>query len=394
MTREFIDFVASHRDNDTARLLLSAARYPDIDMAAAAQQIEGLRAAREKWPRLLECEEYEYPPRLNREQASSEATARYKADLLLALLAKSITTPKARGRVADLTGGMGIDTMAFARVAQHVDYVERDPNLCALMERNCSALGVANVTVHCADSMEWLERTHGYTHTMIYLDPARRDAAGRKVSGFEECTPNLLEHLPLLLRSCSTLLIKASPMIDIDLACHQLGAVEEVHVVAVKGECKEVLFMLGCGAAEPLIIAGNLAFRRSEEAATPPCLCQTLGHWLYEPGADLMKAAPYRLLAHRYGVSMLAPNTHLYTSDTRVADFPGRTFHVLQEMKLDRRDTSRLIPEGRAHVITRNFPVAAEALQRQLGLKEGGNFFVVATTVGHRRIGLLCEAVD
>ena len=188
MTREFIDFVNAHKDEDTARLLLSAARYPSIDMPAAVQQIEGLRTAREKWPGLLECEEYLYPPRLNREQSSSEATARYKASIISTVNHKTST-------VADLTGGMGIDTLAFAKVAEHVDYVERDSQLCALMEHNLRALGVSNVTVHCADSMEWFGSTKGYAPTTIYMDPARRDAAGRKVAGFEDCTPNILDHI-------------------------------------------------------------------------------------------------------------------------------------------------------------------------------------------------------
>ncbi|MGX8712828.1 MAG: THUMP-like domain-containing protein [bacterium] len=394
MTRECIDFVNAHKDDDTARLLLGASRYPAIDMPAAVQQIEGLRTAREKWPELLGCEEYEYPPRLNREQASSEATARYKAE-----------SGKWKAKsVVDLTGGMGIDTLAFARVADRVDYVERDASLCNLMERNLRALGMGNVSVHCADSLSWLA-TDNRRHDLLFIDPARRDTVGRKVAAFDDCTPNILGHLDLLRERGCRLMVKASPMIDIDLGCRQLGAVGEVHVVAVKGECKEVLFILGSPATEPQIVCVDLkdikdlkdpnvfSFRRSEEAAAPSCLCQALGAWLYEPGAELMKASPYRLLGQRYGVQMLAPNTHLYTSGTQVAGFPGRTFRVVQEMKLDRREAARLVPDGRAHVVTRNYPVAAEALQRQLGLKEGGELFVVATTVGQRRTGLLCEAV-
>lgn len=381
MTKEFIDFVDAHKDEDTARLLLSATRYPAIDMPMAVQQIEGLRTAKEKWPGLLACEEFVYPPRINREQSSSEATAQYKA--MLAAGAASI---------ADLTGGMGIDTLAFARVAEHIDYVERDPQLCALMEHNLQALGIENVTVHCADSMEWLQSLPSpLPFHLIFIDPARRNATGRKVAAFEDCMPNILEHTELLHSRCQQLMVKASPMIDIDLACHQLGDVTEVHIVGVKGECKEVLFVCGEPQGEPRIVCRDFSFTRAEEAATEGCYCQSVGRYLYEPDATLMKAGPFKLISHRYGLDLLGRNTHLYTSDRKINDFPGRVFEVLQELKLSRREVLTALPEGKAHVVTRNYPVEAAALQRQLGLREGGNLFIIATSIGNRKCGFLCK---
>lgn len=394
--REILAFAREHKDEDTARLLLGASRYPGIDMQAAVQQIEGLRTAREKWPSLLECEDFLYPPRLNREQSSSEATAHYKAQLLTSAT-----------NVVDLTGGMGVDTLAFAKVACRVDYVERDPALCALMERNLRALGVGNVAVHSADSIEWLSNNSELItpNSALYIDPARRSATGRKVAAFEDCTPNILEHLPLL-RSCGRLLVKASPMADIDLACRQLGCVDEVHVVAVKGECKELLFLCGGEAAEPRIVCAGLngikalkapnglsalSFTRSEEAAAEPRYCAAVGRYLYEPDPAVMKAGPFALVGQRYGLAMLARNSHLYTSDTPVEGFPGRRFEVLAELKLSRKAVLAAIPSGTAHVVVRNYPVDAAALQRQLGLREGGDLFVVATTVGTRKAGFLCK---
>ena len=375
MTREFIDFVKAHENEDTARLLLSAARYPAIDMPAAVQQIEGLRTAREKWPGLLACEEFIYPPRLNREQSSSENTARYKVSVI-----SPFTSHPPSFTVADLTGGMGIDTLAFAKVAQHVDYVERDPQLCALMEHNLRALRIDNVSVHCADSMEWLTAAGRYD--LLFVDPARRTAFGRKVAAFEDCMPNILEYAEMLRMHCRMLMVKASPMIDIDLGCRQLGNVNEVHVVGVKGECKEVLFVCGEPQGEPRITCGEVSFTRSEEAATKARYCQTIGRYLYEPDAMLMKGGPYKIIAERYGIEQLGHNTHLYTSEKRVAGFPGRMFEVMQELKLSRKEVAASIPNGKAHVVTRNYPVEAAVLQRQLGLKEGGDIFVVATSVG------------
>ena len=382
MTKEFIDFVNAHKDEDTARLLLSAARYPSIDMPAAVRQIEGLRTAREKWPGLLACEEFFYPPRLNREQSSSEATARYKASIISSDDCQLST-------IADLTGGMGVDTLAFAKVAQHVDYVERDPQLCALMEHNLRALRIDNVSVHCADSMEWLTAAGRYD--LLFVDPARRAASGRKVAAFEDCMPNILEYAEMLRMHCRQLMVKASPMIDIDLGCRQLGNVNEVHVVGVKGECKEVLFVCGEPQGEPRITCEEVSFTRSEEAATEARYVKTMGRYLYEPDAMLMKGGPFKIIAVRYGIEQLGHNTHLYTSEKRLDGFPGRVFEVLQELKLSRKEVAAVIPDGKAHVVTRNYPVEAAALQRQLGLREGGDVFVVATSVGDRKCGFLCK---
>ena len=385
--REILAFAREHKGEDTARLLLGASRYPGIDMQAAVQQIEGLRTAREKWPSLLECEDFLYPPRLNREQSSSEATARYKATLL------------SSSRIADLTGGMGIDTLAFAKVADHVDYVEHDPALCAFMERNLQALSIANVTVHCTDSLVWLAGQESYD--LIYIDPARRGVAGRRVTAFEDCTPDLLQHLDLLRSRCRRLLVKASPMIDITLATTQLGTVAEVHIVALHGECKELLFLcdsrhsgeptIHCVDIKDLKDFNDFPFIRSEETAASAVYCDRVGRYLYDPHAALRKGGCFRLLGQRYGLPLLAANTHLYTSPTLISDFPGRTFEVLQEVVLDRKAIKKALPDGRAHVVTRNFPAEAAVLQRRLGLTEGGDLFVIATTVGTRRTGLLCR---
>ena len=378
--RETLAFAREHEGDDTTRLLLSASRYPDIDMPLAVQQIEGRRTAREKWPSLLECDTFLYPPRLNREQASSEETARYKARLLHG------------ASCADLTGGMGIDTLALAQQFDEVHYIERNPELCTLMEHNLRALGIGNVTVHCADSMEWLSAFRTPL-SALYIDPARRSASGRKVAAFEDCEPNILQHKALLRSRCRQLVVKASPMIDIDLGIEQLDGVAEVHVVEAGGECKEVLFLCGDGGGEPVIHCGAHTFTRSSEAAAEAVYCTGVRRYLYEPAPALMKASPYRSICHWYSVEKLARNSHLYTSDRLVDDFPGRRFEVRQALQLSKKEVASVLPDGRAHVVTRNYPVAAADLQRQLGLKEGGELFVVATTVGNRPCGFLCGRI-
>lgn len=392
MSREFIDFILQHEHEDTARLLLSAARYPNVDMPLAVQQIEGRRTALAKWPSLYACHDYLYPPRLNREQASSEATARHKADLQPPTSA--ITT------VADLTGGMGIDTLAFARVADHVDYVERSPDLCTLMAHNLRALGITNVSIHCADSMEWLQQQDRH-FDLLFVDPARRDKQGRKVAAFEDCTPDILAHQELLLSKGNEVMVKASPMIDITLGASQLAGVSDIHVIAVQGECKEVLFRCGKPDGEPFIHCDHLhhgevdefAFTREDETRAQATYASEMKKYLYEPNAALMKAGPFKLISQREGLEKLAQHTHLYTGDRLLQRFPGRCFSVLAEVSPSRKAVAEAIPDGKAHVVTRNYPVPAADLQKQLGLREGGHLFVIATTLGSRRTAFLCELI-
>lgn len=422
-----LHFTDEHRDEDPLRLLLQQSKYPDIDLRLVAQQLEGLRQASAKWPTLASCATYLYPPKINREQSSSEFTAKYKSEIFERL---------GGGTFADLTGGMGIDTFFLSLKAQAGDYFEIDEGLCALARHNFSALGQAsiataerlnecfrdrsravpptgNISVHHGDSMAAIAQGGDRHYDFILIDPARRDIQGRKVAAFEDCTPNLLAHRDALLRSCRTLMVKASPMIDIDMAVQQLGAVDEVHVVAVGGECKEVLFLLSnaakeCGNPEPpsnLPIFKSphlqivdlqkgfkpISFTREEESAALPQFAASVGRYLYEPNAAVMKGGCYNSICAWFGVEKLARNTHLYTSSAYQEAFPGRCFEVLQPLSLNAKDVAKAIPEKKAHVATRNFPLSAAELQKKLKLREGGTLFVIAATHASYPIGLLCR---
>lgn len=302
--------------------------------------------------------------------------------------------------IADLTGGMGIDSLAFAQeegIKTKVDYVEHSSELCTLMEQNRQVLGIENLTVHQADSLAWLAETNSI-FDIIYIDPARRSSSGRKMTAFEDCEPNILQQMSLLLSHCRWLIVKASPMIDLHLAQTQLGSVYQVHIISVKGECKEVLFVCGSNDGETTIhctaiqanSTNDYTFTQSQEASSEPVFCSHVKSLLYEPDAALMKGGPFNLLCQWTGMEKLARNTHLYTADQYPEKFAGRTFRVLKEIKPTRKEIATVLPSGKAHVVTRNYPVEAAVLQRQLGLKEGGDMFVIATTVGEHKTAFLC----
>ncbi len=400
MNREYtkiLAFAHEHCNDDPLKLLLQQSRHPDTDLGLVAQQLEGQRQASTKWPTLARCGDYFFPPRLNREQSSSEATARYKAGLFATL---------GGGRLADLTGGMGVDTFFMSQDATEADYYEVDEELCDITQHNFAALGARHIACHCCDSLGSDAALSEYD--LIFIDPARRDNHGHKVAAFEDCTPNLLDNLGLLRSRCRHLMVKASPMVDIHAAVEQLGEVDEVHVVALNGECKEVLFILPCaskreGASQPTIHCVDLDdcgekshshFTWEEEEAANATYASEMGSYLYEPNAALMKGGCYNSICEWFELKKLARNTHLYTSERMIGRFPGRCFSVLQPMTLNSQEAGRLIPEAKAHVVVRNFPLAAAELQKKLKLKEGGRLFVIGATLGSRPQGWLCEKVE
>ena len=134
-------------------------------------------------------------------------------------------------------------------------------------------------------------------------------------------------------------------------------------------------------------------FTKAEETTAEALYCDAVGRYLYDPHAALRKGGCFRLISQRYGQPLLAPNTHLYTSPTLLPNFPGRIFEVLQEVALNRKAVHEVLHDGKAHVVVRNFPAEAATLQKQLGLREGGDHFIIATTIGSHRTAFLCKTI-
>lgn len=116
--------------------------------------------------------------------------------------------------------------------------------------------------------------------------------------------------------------------------------------------------------------------------------------YLYEPGVTLLKAGAYRLLALRYGVKKLHPNSHLYTSDHQV-DFPGRQFQVEAVSGFGKKELKTLLGGvEKANLTVRNFPTSVTELRKKLKLKEGGEIYLFATTLkDEERVLIKCSKI-
>ncbi|MBQ3580372.1 MAG: hypothetical protein II975_05200 [Bacteroidales bacterium] len=393
---EIVEWAWRHRGEDPLKMLLKGDLPSGVDAQRVAEQMEGQAMAASKWPWLASYDSIAYPCRLSREQSSSETAARYKAELVSKRL-----MPDSKYTLADLTGGMGIDSLMFAYDAKHVDYVEQDGTLCDIMAHNAQALALDNITCHNSDCLTWLEADERH-FDVIYIDPARRGERGQKLVSLADCQPNVIEMLPMLRKRCERLLIKTSPMIDIHESLRQLGDVAEVHILAVNHECKEVLFIVGGG--QQAAGSGQVKVRcvdvwnggewRNEFVLgdeVVPSYAAEVRRYLYEPNATLMKGAPWGEICQWYGVEKLDRNSHLYTSDQLVADFPGRLFEVLKEVRLSKKSLQREV--NQANIVVRNYPVDANTLRRQLSIADGGDQYLIATTVKGEKKGLLCSRV-
>lgn len=372
-------------EKDIQKLILSLPYVGDEKLWFAAQ-LEGRIKATDKLPSWVNTSSIIFPRRLSVEQSSSEITAAYKASLM-----------KGGQSVIDITGGFGVDAYFFAKEVNQVTYVEQQEELVEIVQHNHQTLGANNIKHIYGDGLEVVANNEKVD--CIYADPARRQGSS-KVVLLQDCEPDILSHLNLLMDKCTHLMIKASPMLEIKEAIKQLQWVKEVHVVAVKGECKEILFILNKEKDAPITIkAIDLGGTKEQvvestyeaEADTQITYSEPL-QFLYEPNAAVMKAGLYKTVASNYNISKIHTHTHLYTSQEVVENFPGRTFKILEIIPADKKELKRILPEGKANIQARNFPMTTEEIKKKLGIKDGGKFYIYATTLrnGNKRL-VVCE---
>ena len=481
------EFIQEYREKDTRQLALQSARFPDVDMPYALDQIKGWQTARRKLPTWAACDGIVYPPHLSMEQCSSEPTAQYKLNLAMewarrvesselrvesleggvesserevesselrvensegevnnssseqpatlnsqlstlnpqpATLNSQLSTLNCHASsMTDLTGGFGVDFSFTSCAFVSATYVERNAQLCHMVEHNLPLLGIDNAKVVCADAVDYLSTLD--MQTMIFLDPARRDQHGAKTVMLADCTPDVVQLLPQLLKKSRFTMLKLSPMLDWHKAVEDLqGMVREVHIVSVGGECKELLLVLSeeieselkvfcadleaggsslSGGSSSSSLSSEPSFPRTPSAPSSPSahsnaslfvyapsasspapnskLKTQNSKFLHEPNASIMKAGCFDELAAAYGVSPVSRNSHLFLSAEPVDGFPGRSFSIERVTTLNKRELRQALAGiEKANIATRNFPLSVAELRKRLKLKDGGDVYIFATT--------------
>ena len=372
-----LDYIRQHADEDVRQLALRSHKSPDVDLPYALEQIAGRQKARTKLPSWGAIDGIVYPPHLSMEQCSSEATARYKASIV------------GKGALfVDLTAGFGVDMAFISQGFQKSVYVERQPQLCAISSENFRLLGLNHIEVVCGDGVAYL---HTMKHAdLLFIDPARRDEHGGRTYDISDCTPNVFEILDEMLEKADRVMIKLSPMLDWRKAVADLGKVNEVHIISVDNECKELLLILS-KAMKPLrvfCVNNDECFEVVEGILPQPHSLPQDMRYLYEPNASVMKAGCFALIEQHFGVVQLEKNSHLFVSDKEISGFPGRQFLIEKRTSMNKRELKAALADvEQANITVRNFPMSVAELRKRLKLKEGGDVYIFATTIsgeGHQ----------
>lgn len=367
---EVQEYIREHLNADVHQIAMAKSPFAGVTGQELSAQIAAMKKSSKKLPGWFARSGVYYPPLLSIEQCSSEITAAYKAEL------------SCGGSLMDLTGGFGVDSYYFSKVNQSVVHCEISEELSAIAGYNAPLLGQDHTTFFSGDGMAFLKNSRQHFDT-IYIDPARRSSAG-KVFMLKDCTPDVVDHLDLLLNQTSRLMIKTAPLLDISAGLKELRNVKAIHIVSVKNECKELIWILEKDfSAVPEIVCTTLnatrkefSFLIGEEPSADEMAIPAAGDYLYEPDVALLKGGAFNLIAERYQLKKFHHQTQLYISDVFNESFPGRIFRI------DAIVSAGVLKKEKnlvGSVIVRNYPEKAAALVDKYHIKPDDTQFMIFT---------------
>ena len=375
MNLETQRFIKEHEKDDIFFLKLHYSNVSNVDIDLAIRQITGKQKVKSKVPLFYTTEDFLFPAQLSLEQSSSETTACYKSTICKG------------NSLVDLTGGFGVDCYFMSQHFKQTMYVERQENLCGLATHNFKILNSNNIKViHSENEKYLLEMEQA---DWIFIDPARRSTGGKKVVLLSDCEPDISKLYPQLLERATRVMIKLSPMMDISAAILDLPNTAEIHIISVENECKEVLLILNQSVQNDIQVK-TINFRKNkenqtfeynlnDESTTIVSFATHIDKYLYEPNASIMKSGAFKLTGNRFHIHKLHKNTHLYTSNELIHEFPGRVFELKCQWgnsKNELKDITIKIPK--ANISTRNYPVPADELRKKLKIRDGGDIYLFA----------------
>ena len=391
------EFIQQNYSKNLAQLAFKKTLVEGYDNRFVLNQLYGKQKAKNKFPFLFKNNKIGYPAKVSVEQSSSEKTALWKANLVNG------------ATLLDMTGGFGVDTYHFSKIVQHVTYLEKNTELFDIVQHNFKALNAQNIKAINGNSLTFLKNTT-QKFDWIYLDPARRDEVGNRKIGLAGYFPNLLDIQSLLFQKTTKVLVKVSPMLDIQQAIQQLGTVQKVIVLAVQNEVKELLLVLQQKETLERIPSNlnstfsnfqcvdlrkdgrEITYESTGNRDYYDLVFNPPKNYIYEPNAAILKAGLFKEIAIDFKLNKLHPNTHLYTSEQLVADFPGRIFKLKGVENFNKKAIAPYLDHKKANITTRNFPYAVAQIKKKLGIKDGGFVYLFATTLQDEKLKILiCE---
>ncbi len=376
------EYIDANLEANLKTLVFKSSPFKLITMPELVAQIAAKKIAVKKLPEYFNTKNIIYPPKKNLEQSSSQLTAVYKASLIQGTTA------------ADITGGYGIDSYFVSKSFKSFDYYEHQPDLCKIAKHNFNQLNASAINVINMDGLAGIANKN---YDWIYCDPDRR-SSGKKAFRFEDCSPDLSTDLEKIMARCNSLLVKTSPLLDITQALKTLSGVTAIHALAVKGELKELLFVVSnqvtttidlfavdCTANKTWTVSSELGEQAQVTLSMPE-------KYLYIPNAAIMKLQLFGNICAKYKLHKLHKHSHFFTNNTIIA-FPGRTFKVLEVLPYT-KNSMKAIQGGDYLVIARNFPQSVAQLRKRWKLHDkGSNYLVFTTLTNGNKAVLKCEMV-
>lgn len=384
LSQEIQQYIQDHLDGDLTKIAFKKSPFEGIEMNELLTQIESKKKAKDKLPTWFKTPNILFPKKLSIEQTSSELCAAYKASLV------------SGESLIDLTGGFGIDCYYFSQKVTKVLHCEMQEDLSNIVELNYKALGVSNITCHTGDSLSYL-KDHDSNWDYIYVDPHRRNDAKEKVFFLSDCLPNVPEHLNLLFKRSNTIIVKTSPLLDLNAGINELQHVKAIHIIALNNEVKELLWILEKGYSDNIeLIAVNITkedtqlFTTSLQQDDISTFAEPL-QYLYEPNAAILKTGKFDTVSKQFGLKKLHPHSHLYTSEELIK-FTGRSFKIDQVLPYNKQVAKEYLLNLKANVTTRNFPIKVEEIRKKWKMKDGGDIYLFFTTnIKNERIIIVCN---
>lgn len=386
------DFIIHHESEDERQFVLRNKEVLGLPAAQIAQQLVGRRKAKFKLPVWYQTKGIIYPPTLNLEQSSSQATALFKSKIVETILDEI--------RVAvDLTGGLGVDSFYLSKNFNSFHYIEPNKELFEITRHNHEVLKAANIIHHNTNAEQFLDQTT-IDFDLVFIDPSRRDSKSRKIIRLADCLPDVTQLQKTILNRTRFLLVKTSPLLDIQQGLRELDHVRKVYVVSVDNECKELLFLADKNYVEEVSIEAidlfldgqirsTISFTLEDEKNSLAILGEPQ-KYLYEPNASILKAGAFKLISEKYQLQKLATNTHLYTSDKLIKNFPGRIFQV-DELNPEVKQVPKLLPNSQVNIVTRNYPLKPEEIKKKLKLRDGGDKYLIGFSSEKKKYLALCS---
>ena len=369
---EVQQFIVDNLKSDITKLILKGSPFDEVSAQELANQIVAKQKSEQKLPTWFSTENIYYPPKISIEQTSSEVTAAYKAKLV------------SGASIIDITGGFGVDCYYFSKQFKQVTHCEISAELSTIVEHNYQQLNIKNIEIFSGDGIDFLKNTK-QIYDCIYIDPSRRNEVKGKVFLLNDCLPNVPENIDFLFTKTNQILIKNSPILDISSAISELKFVKEIHVIAVKNEVKEVLFILEKNYEKDVQIkttnllnedSQKFEFNLQDEATSN--YHQPLSY-LYEPNAAILKSGGFHQISKQLNLFKIHQHSHLYTLD-KLINFPGRCFKIIKVLNYDKKKIKTLLSENKANITIRNFPKTVAQIRKETNLKDGGNNYLFFTT--------------